>query len=279
MATSQRPGLFSLPLELRLKIYEELLCPRPEKPLQLYHDREGRRTPMNLHPSILAVNKQFYDEAIALLYERNIFEISLTTPVVQQCTIRQYPDSLDPPDLLRRDATSGSSSESGLKPSLFPLLAKRRKQMQPPRPGFTDPGVIHPKCLRRMRHIRLLTSRGAIWAQSMAGYFPAPTGEAILEILSLLPCEGTPHIPKVLDFRVLPDWQTKHGIFALGDTDARDHKALEIARELRNVKRTRTVNLEEKARSASTGKLEAIQIDVERFISKRTRIQYDIMRN
>lgn len=84
MITTPAPSpLLALPQELRTKIYEELLCPEPAQLLTLWHDRNGRRGSLNLHPSILRVNKRIHYEAVSLLYDNNIFEINLTAPVCQ----------------------------------------------------------------------------------------------------------------------------------------------------------------------------------------------------
>ena len=199
---------------------------------------------MNLHPAILRVNKRLYYETSDLLYNRNIFEIELATPVVRQCTGGQYPDSLpDPPDLIRNETDPKNMPE-------------------PDHPGFMYPG-----CLQRMRHIRLVTSRGAIWAQCMAGYYPSHMIGVILEILDILACEYSTPTSKSLEFNVKADWRTKHGIFAIKDTDAKDWKVKEIARGLCRIKRTRVVHVEEKAMSPDTGKLEIKYIDIERLIS------------
>lgn len=60
MASLQASPLLILPLELRAKIFEELLCPNPGRVYTLYHDRQGRQASFNIDPTILRVNEQIY---------------------------------------------------------------------------------------------------------------------------------------------------------------------------------------------------------------------------
>jgi len=66
-----RTSLFSLPLEIRNLIYENLLIspiPLPPTPPQ---------SEQYIYTAILRTNRRVYDEAIAFLYERNFFAIHL----------------------------------------------------------------------------------------------------------------------------------------------------------------------------------------------------------
>jgi len=51
-ASSFTPSLLDLPLELKLKIYQMLLCPDRHKVYTLYHDRHGRRDDFKIGKSI-----------------------------------------------------------------------------------------------------------------------------------------------------------------------------------------------------------------------------------
>ena len=79
MAThSQRSLLLTLPLELRTKIYDEMLSPFPHYAFTIYHDRQGRKQSYAIYPSILRTNKQIHLEANSSLYDNNnIFAIDL----------------------------------------------------------------------------------------------------------------------------------------------------------------------------------------------------------
>ena len=74
--------LDTIPLELRTKIYKELLNPDPKRVYTLYHNRHGREASFNIDPTILRVNKQIYAEAILILYNTTSFRINLDTPVL-----------------------------------------------------------------------------------------------------------------------------------------------------------------------------------------------------
>ena len=104
--------LFTLPLKIRNKVYEELLSPDPATVHKLYHDRKGRSEALNIHPSILQVNRQVYSEALWILYSCNVFSIDLSTRVVLQYTGVYYPEHprLNPEALFRRDAAEASPS-------------------------------------------------------------------------------------------------------------------------------------------------------------------------
>lgn len=72
-ASSITPSLLDLPLELKLKTYQMLLCPDPLRVYTLYHDRHGRG---DAHPAILRVNWRLHSEAISLLYNSNLLLVT-----------------------------------------------------------------------------------------------------------------------------------------------------------------------------------------------------------
>jgi hypothetical protein len=268
MAASQISPLFALPLKLRTEIYEELLCPNPTRIHTLYHDRQGREPSFNLHPKILRVNKQVYDEAASLLYRSNIFEIYIATNVVRQCTGGIYPDHIpNPPPLLRKYEASQAQTEpqNDLRPA-----CPAERAVQPVIKPYLElglHGIIYLHCFQRLRHIRLVTSRGAIWGQTRGGSFFTRPGELIMQILQDLSDEAATSGSKILEFIVHPDWRTKYGIFQAGRTDAEDGKAIEMAALLQSVRRTRIVEVEEKVFSDELGRLETRQVDVDGLIA------------
>ena len=138
------PGLLflDLPLELRIKIYSELLNPDPERGHILYHDRRGRPVSLNLHPEILRTNKQIYAEAVDILYNSNHLKLDLKTAVRHQCTGGFYRDGFKDPQPLFRG--------------------------EPPYNGFESPvspqGLIFPHCLQRVRHLELTFASNSVWA-------------------------------------------------------------------------------------------------------------------
>lgn len=82
LTTTMATGMFSLPLELREKIYSELLVVAVPLVLEPY---DGNLCPpvgsrrRGLYPAILRVNKKAYREASRLLYSENRFEIPNAT--------------------------------------------------------------------------------------------------------------------------------------------------------------------------------------------------------
>ncbi|MCJ1301386.1 hypothetical protein MMC08_004186 [Hypocenomyce scalaris] len=168
LASSSFP-ILALPLELRLRIYEELLAPNPAIVHTLYHDRRGRDRSFNIHPSILRVNTQIHDEAVAVLYDHNTFMLDLSTAVVSQCTGGSYPDRIRGPQPLFRDDAEPTTAQ----------------------------GLIYPHCLKRLRNIDLLTSPSAVWGSAQLGShgsaqlgtFFSHIGNLILSVLRLLAYE------------------------------------------------------------------------------------------
>lgn len=233
MTTSSAPSrLLALPQELRTKIYEELLCPEPARPLTLWHDRNGRRGSLNLNPSILRVNKQTHYEAVSLLYENNIFEINLTAPVCQTKWANYTDSKPDPPPLFQEDATL----------------------------HFSRKGVIYAQSFQRLRHIKIKTKTTAIWAWTTKGSAGRPlfthTGELIIRILQLLAEQQCAAMPtrQTLDFEVMPDWRTKYGVFQEDMTDANSNTNYrEIVELLKMVKKRRTVLVEERIKPRGEG--------------------------
>lgn len=154
-----------------MRIYEYLLVgygPN-QQALRLYHDRKGRSQPIDLSPAILRVSKATYAEASPILYEAaaNRFKVNLSTTVVSQCSGGCYPDRYgEVEDLLIK--TGDKSDEE----KIDALAAERRW----PRQG----GVILPESLRRIRHLQLNISYGAVWGQCRAGRYFSHIGREVL---------------------------------------------------------------------------------------------------
>ena len=251
--------LLRLPMELRLKIYEELLCPYPAQRLRLYHDRHGRKKSMNLHPAILCANKQIHDEATELLYDGNIFEIWLATRVVIQCTGGSYPDSLvDPPPLLQEEPACETSSVAE---SEACQNKERRYRTS------AELGIISPHSLRRMRHIRLITSPSALWGHRRGPGFCTDIWDTILEILECL-CKGdrtTP--PNSLDL-ILMSGSWDYDSSESGDARVEGAPSLELASKLVALERTRVLNVEEHIKSWYSSDSKYVALDVKELVNK-----------
>lgn len=143
-----------LPPELRQLIYVELLCPDPHSVKTLYHDRYGRDSSFNIHPSILRVNRQINAEATSLLYDHNVFKIDIATRVVIKCKRGLYLT-----ELFRDDVAPNWSSHQGL---------------------------IYPQCLSRLRHLEIQTSLGAVLGSRRGGCYFSHIGNLLLKILQNL---------------------------------------------------------------------------------------------
>ena len=177
MTSESRFSLFVLPSELRTKVYEFLLCPNIDGKYILYHDRLGRKS-SGVDPGILRVCRRIYDEAVNILYDRNIFVLELATPVVFRNAGGKYLDNFeDPPPLLHKEG---------------------------------QVGVITPSRLQRLRHIHLIISHSAIWGHSDHQHYFSHTGELILAILQHLiddPAQtAVPNLNKTLKLTIGPHW-------------------------------------------------------------------------
>lgn len=227
---AETPPLLALSLELRRKIYEQLLSPNPDRVYTLYHDRLGRipltgREPYTrarrrrhgyaisrdsdccIDPAILRVNHQIYCEAVSILYENNEYLIYLATPVVFQCTGGSYPDDMvNPAGLFRSDTNETVTMTSGADPcapdSPFQSL-DTKEQLEPSRPG-----IIYPHCFRRLRRINLISARGAIWGGTQDGAYFSHIGRTIWKILNVLAEEKGTESPlkKHLTFTIEGHW-------------------------------------------------------------------------
>lgn len=227
---ARTPPLLALSLELRRKIYEQLLSPAPDHVYTLYHDRLGRdalssREPYErcrrskqgyaisgdticcIDPAILRVNQQIYSEAVSILYENNKYRIYLATPVCSQCTGGNYPDDLvDPADLFRSDTNkivkivSGADASSPESPI---ECLDSKEQLEP-----LKAGIIYPHCFRRLRHINLISARHAIWGDSQGGHYFSHIGSTIWKILGVLAEEKATEKPlkKHLTFTIEKHW-------------------------------------------------------------------------
>ena len=148
-----------LPPELRQAIYVELLCPDPHSVKTLYHDRHGRDSSFNIHPSILRVNRHINAKATSLLYDHNIFKIDIASRVVMQCKRGLYPDHRNREPLFRDDVAPNCSSRQGL---------------------------IYPQSLSRLRHLEIETSLGAVLGSRRGGCYFSHIGNLLLKILQSL---------------------------------------------------------------------------------------------
>ena len=211
-------NFLSLPLELRRKVYDELLQPNPEQRSLLWHDRPGKIRRSSFYPVILRVNKQINAEAVSILYESNYFIISAASSVVKQCTGGTYPDRLGSPrDLFRtahqeaeQEAQTGAQADAEDQAQIKLQVEtqsnaeeridgkKRGRTDQKPRgPSIRfresfDPGLIYPHCFQRLQNIELVTSVDAIWGSARGGRFLSHICSLILEILQVLASEDIP---------------------------------------------------------------------------------------
>ncbi|KAL8665342.1 MAG: hypothetical protein Q9168_007726 [Polycauliona sp. 1 TL-2023] len=156
----------SLPFELRDHIYSELLIPSRSstasvaEPCITWHDRHGLQKHSSVYPQILLASKQTNAEATSILYDNATLKISISTPVIKQCTGGEYPDRCGSPQyLLRSDV---------------------------PYACFNGPGGIYPRCLRKMANIEISLSPEAIWACSMGGSYFSHIGDLLLHVLEVL---------------------------------------------------------------------------------------------
>lgn len=194
----QASSLFTIPLELRTKIYEELLNPDPERVHTLYHDRHGREASFNIDPTILRVNKQIYSEAISIFYDNISVRINLDTRVVAQCTGGHYPDKfVNPPSLFREDTEATVEGANKL-----PRRTRDRRLEFEALFGSTAQGYIYPHCFQRLRKIHLVTARDAIWGAAMGGSFFSHTGKLVLRIFRLLAGGQTTKAPMIKHFKL-----------------------------------------------------------------------------
>ena len=179
-ANTQASLLLGLPLELRILVYKQLFNPNPGRVHTLYDDQFGNEPPFPVHTTILRVNKQIYFEAVSILYDTASLEIYLGTPVIYQCSYRDFASKYDePPNLFRPDSEGAFESKNNIKWCQF----EERFVSLPP-------GYIYPHCFQRLRKVHLVTSRQAIWGDAWRdgefGSYFSHTGHLVLRILRLL---------------------------------------------------------------------------------------------
>ncbi|KAF6238431.1 hypothetical protein HO173_003398 [Letharia columbiana] len=252
--------LHTLPLELRTKIYKELLSPDPARVYTLYHDRHGREASFNIDPTILRVNKQIYSEAISVLYDTISVRIHLATPVVRQCTLGTYPDRLvDPPSLFREDTEATVESANKLS-----RRSRNRSLEFEALFGSMAQGYIYPHCFQRLRKIHLVTSRHAIWGATRGGSYFSHAGKLVLRILRLLANEQDSNAPMIKHFRLTyqPSWRTFESQMLLGDGEM-DKRTKAIVGLLKALKRRTDAEIvvEEGALTKTLGELEMELLD------------------
>ncbi|KAL8806476.1 MAG: hypothetical protein Q9200_005015 [Gallowayella weberi] len=159
-------GFLSLPLELRVCIYIELLVAyptdiyAPEGALLLWHDRHGRKKSLGIYPQILRTSKQINAEATPLLYQRNKFWLSLLSREHRSCVARRRTDR-PPPALIQGK------------------LARVSR-------WHVEPGLISPLCLQRLAYIELVVSPESLWATTSGGVYWSNAGRVFEESLKIL---------------------------------------------------------------------------------------------
>lgn len=243
-ATTQASPLLALPLELRTKVYEQLLRPDPDRVHTLYHDRHGREASFDIDPTILRVNKQIYSEAVSILYDTTNVRIYLATPVIMQCTGGNYPDHIvDPPDLFRKDANGAVGPANRLDWRTTPSIVKGLEIEG--RLEFTAHGFIYPHCFQRLHKIQLVTSRHAIWGDGECRSYFSHTGKTVLRILKLLAEEQAtkPSMTKRLRFTIQPDWRTVESELLMRNGEM-DNKTKVIVGLLKALKRRTDAEIE-----------------------------------
>ena len=260
----QASSLFTLPLELRTKIYEKLLNPDPERVHTLYHDRRGREASFNIDPTILRINKQIYSEAISILYDTISVRINLDTPVIRQCTGGEYPDEIvDPPSLFRED-TEGTVEIA----SKLPRRTRDRRLDFEALFGSTAQGYIYPHCFQRLRKIHLVTERDAIWGASMGGSYFSHTGKLVLGILRLLASGHTTKAPMIKQFKLTyqPSWPNFESQMLLGNGEM-DNGTKAVVGLLKALKRRTDaeIEVEEGALTKTLGELELEEAEIDEW--------------
>ena len=185
----QLSTLLALPYDIRIFIYKELLNPRPNAPLLLYSDQSGRAKPLRTYPSILQVNRQIYSEAAPILYDCNRFQIHVASTSSRACTIG-FPRPVEPASFFRSFPDASDPNEL---PSKFGYREDYELDQWSPAQA-TCHGLIYPHCLRRIRHLELVTSQSAVIGSGRMGSrdFFSQTGQLILEILRTLAAENLP---------------------------------------------------------------------------------------
>ena len=264
VSDAQALSLFTLPLELRTKIYQELLNPDPERVHTFYHDRRGREASFNIDPTILRVNKQIHSEAIAILYDTINVRINLATPVVRQCTGGRYPDKLvDPPSLFREDA------EANVEIANNPPRRKRARRLEfEARFGSMAQGYIYPHCFQRLRKIHLVTSRHAIWGATMCGSYFSHAGKLVLRILRLVANGQATKAPMIKQFRLIyqRSWRTFESQMLLGN-GVLDKKTKVVVGLLKALKRRTNAEIEVEvgALTKTIGELELEEAEIDEW--------------
>ena len=265
MASSfQASLLVTLPLELRTKIYKQLLSPDPARVHTLYHDRHGREASFNIDPTILRVNKQIYSEAISILYDTISVRIHLATPVVRQCTGGKYPDKLvDPPGLFRTDTEATVEAANKL-----PRRTRDRSLEFEALFGSMAQGYIYPHRFQRLRKIHLVTSRHAIWGATMRGSYFSHAGKLVLRILRLLAKGQTTKAPMIKIFRLTyqPSRRTFESQMLLGNGEM-DKKTKAVAGLLKALKRRidAEIEVEEGALTKTVGEMEMEEAEIDEW--------------
>ncbi|KAL9105441.1 MAG: hypothetical protein Q9227_009402, partial [Pyrenula ochraceoflavens] len=190
-------GLFSIPSELRNRIYEGLLSPNPDVPVTIYIHQSLRPESLHLHPAILCTCKQIYSEALPILYARNQFNLDLSSPyldpdgkggkgVKRRGRAESGPLFKDGRRGYKQENATGTIDSGSLKPFqatsyqriFLDVVAMTRLQ-------FPE-GIFHAHIFTRLHHITILTTPRAVWAGLSIESFYILTGCLLLDILRTL---------------------------------------------------------------------------------------------
>ena len=159
----------ALPLELRVQVYTELLCPEPTKIKRLYHDKEGRSHPLHLYPSILCANKQINREASSFLYDSNVFELYFAS---EYMPFQMHISTVEPPPP-------------------WGALSKTTRQSFFERPVQAD--TVNSQTIERLRHLRIVVKEEALlndgWLNEDDCSAFTSVGGYLLNILRLISVE------------------------------------------------------------------------------------------
>lgn len=170
MTTSSLSPLLDLPFELRNQIYRELLCPTANEAITLYRVPYGRSSTLNMHPQILLVNKQTYDEALPLLYT-NTYKIDLTSPNPGAACHGLQPRHA--PDLF-------------ISPAVRYMESTRDWCYTKKGNFFSTKGKFYPYVFRPLRHVVVETEDNAVWESRTWGAIWSRRGDLVHETLRCL---------------------------------------------------------------------------------------------
>ncbi|KAK0728047.1 hypothetical protein B0T26DRAFT_155952 [Lasiosphaeria miniovina] len=121
MPQPSQPSLLTIPLELRMLIYKELLIYPPLA-------RQAQRQSRSIHPAILVVCVQTHDEAAPVLYGENVFHAHPAALTAQPRLEPWFPPVVELPSL--SSSSSSSSTASSGSSTLAAYTRIRRWKVQ-----------------------------------------------------------------------------------------------------------------------------------------------------